>query len=1099
MKYLLTLILGRAGTGKTAFVMNEIKRKVEACEEGTLLIVPEQYSHYAERQLCAVCGDELSLYAETVSFSRLCINVLAQTGNAGLRSLDTTGQILAVNKALEIVNRNLKVYGKEKRTRVETLKKLLEALREFRNLNISVNTLKTAEKQVSNPLKDKLHDLILIYDTFNNLLLEHGGDTTQRISLLAERIAESSAGFDGQHIYIDGFNDFTVQEINVIEELLKKNANVTICLTCDLNEESDIFKIPQKTVTQLQHLATTLGIKAIIESKDSNACKDTAIDQTRSPELTFLEKYLFTEYINNSDCPVYKGKNNAITIYSAPSRYTECEYAAYEILKLVRSGYRWRDIGVMSRDWDEYGSLCENVFERYGIPVFTSGKVDILCKPPITVIDAALEITAWGMEHRSVFKYLKTGLIDISIEECAMLENYVLKWQIRGNSWYREWKMSPKGYSLRDESDNLLLEKINLIRERVVSPLKTLCDGFKRESTSGEKLKKLYNFLEEIKLPERLVEKAKTLVENNELRLADEYTQLWEITLKAMDQMHSILKNDLFNAIEFHKLFILALSQNNVGVIPVSIDRTALGDMAMSRRRDLKCLILLGATDENMPNIIKSNGMLSENERIELNEKVKDLPAGLNERLYREMNMLYSTLTQPSEKLVIMYPLGEKQRPSFIISRLCYMFGETEKTVEQEEYMVSARIPYEELRNSKEKRSVGLAGAFMTRQHEQLSAAAAQKLYGKDLSLSATRVGAYYSCPYSFFMKYGLKLQTRNIVEYDGLAAGNFIHDILESVIRNIKDSKGFTDIDVESCLKTANGFIKEYEKTVLLDFDNNENKRLEFLFRRYSGNVEYIIRDTINEINNSYFKPLDPELDMKELSGELIGRIDRVDGYEHDGRLYIRVIDYKTHKSAYSLDLSDVLYGRNMQMLMYLFALEKHGYNLYKKSMAPAGVLYVPTRDVVLNVKRDKKDDSEAIERLRINDMRRSGLIINDPDVINAMEINETKTYLPKMEDSDGVLTGDSLISREQFTLLSDHVTDKLQSAEENILNGDNICRPYYNGEQDNGCSYCEYKPICNFDETNGDMRYNTIKKKPNEVWQILEKKHHENAFKSN
>ena len=48
-----------------------------------------------------------------------------------------------------------------------------------------------------------------------------------------------------------------------------------------------------------------------------------------------------------------------------------------------------------------------------------------------------------------------------------------------------------------------------------------------------------------------------------------------------------------------------------------------------------------------------------------------------------------------------------------------------------------------------------------------------------------------------------------------------------------------------------------------------------------------------------------------------LSGKIDRLDGFIQDGTLYVKVADYKTGKKTFHL--SDLLYGINMQMFVYL------------------------------------------------------------------------------------------------------------------------------------------------------------------------------------
>ena len=1130
---MLTLLIGRAGTGKTEHIMNEIKRKMDSGETGMLLIVPEQYSHDAERQLCAICGDRLSLYAETLSFTRLCNNVLSEAGEAGSRSLDASGQILAMHRALESVAPSLKVFG-IKRMRTEILERLLEAIKEFKSLNIAPQTLENASNRTRGPLSEKLKDLALIFDAYDTLLQVHGSDTADRLTLLADFIGESSVGNTG-HIYFDGFNDFTIHEICVIEELLRKKAKITVCLTYDPDDDGEIFKIPQKTAAQLSRLAEDHGVRlnqeyflpeptpltqagrptASTRAPEPHAYLPTASTRTpephadlpnastRAPELIFLEKHLFSDAP-----PKYPGQCNAITVYAAPTHYVECEYAAYKVWELVRNGSRWRDIGVMARDWEEYGSICENVFEKYGVPFFSGGKADILTKPPITLIDAALEIATSGWEYRSIFRYLKSGLLDIMTDQCALLENYVLRWQIRGSLWTREWTMPPYGYSRKKDDDEEHLKQINELRKQLIKPLTNLRDGIKGESNAEVKLRALYRFLEEIKLPEHLAEKAREFNERGEMRLADEYVQLWDITINAMEQMNTILGDDKLSAIEFRKLFTLALSQNDVGVIPVSLDRTALGGMAMSRRRDLKCLIILGATDENLPTLSKNTGALSDHEKALLRKLGTDIPAGLEDRLYREMNMLYSTLTLPSDKLVVIYPTSAGQRPSFIIKRLTAMFDKKEETLSADEYMTAAEVPYLELLRSKGQPvsypgNTGTETASLTsattlapnqptiqptptyKQNRNLSRQAAAQLYGKEFSLSATRVDRYYACPYKHFLQNGLRLEPRIPAEFDAAAAGIFMHYVLDGVFCEIKEGEGFKDIKEESYLKLTNKYIGKYVDEVLLNFEG-KNKRFEYLFRRYQEDVIYVVSDMIEELRRSGFEPLDLELDMSTLSAAERGLIDRVDGFTHEGKLLLRVIDYKTRNEAYSFDLTDVLYGRDMQMLIYLFALEKYGNVRYDAQIEPAGVLYVPARDVILNAPRNASQTD--IRQMRKSEMRRSGLILNDPDVLEAMESGAEKDYLPVKTTKEGEIIGDSLISSKQIEVLSKHVSNMMQNAKEKIKSGDNECVPYYKSANDNACSYCEFHTVCGFDEETGDKRRVVSRKKPEDVWEAME-----------
>ena len=1055
---MLTLILGRAGIGKSMYVMNDIRRRGEAGETGLLLIVPEQYSHDAERQLCVVCGDGLSMYGETLSFTRLCGRVFSETGGAAEYVLDIGGQILVMYRALESVATHLKVIG-AKGLRAEILEKLLDAVKEFKSLNITPEAIERVAGQAANPLRDKLRDLALLYNAYDALLHSYGHDNADRLAILADRIKDSGIRNTGQ-IYFDGFNDFTALELRVIEELLIKNTEVTVCLTCETeNDDGEVFMLPNRTAGQLRRLATEYGAE-IREISDL----EYGIQNFRSDELVFLEKHFFEQSIK-----MFPGKCHAISVYSAPTRYAECEYAAYIVWKLVRGGYRWRDIGVMARDWEEYGPICENTFEKYDIAYFSSGRSDILEKPPAALIDAALDIATSGFEYKSVFRYLKTGLLGITTDDCAELENYVINWNIRSAMWAREWTLPPGDNGKEVHEDALI--RINNLRRRIAEPLTLLREGVRGVTEASAKLLALYNFFENIRLPERLAEKTDKLEKLGETRLADEYAQLWDIIIDAMEQFYTIVGDTEISAIEFRRLFALTLSRYDVGVIPVSLDRTVIGGMAMSRRRDLKCLIVLGATDENLPMLTGRGGALSDSEREELSRLGVEIPAGIEDRINREMNMLYSTFTLPSRELIVTYPTGGDERPSFIVKRIASMFGINAITLREEEYMSAALTPFNEL---------ALMGTIARAGRGELSKSAAQELYGQELSLSASRVEKYYSCRYLYFLQSGLRLTPRVQEGFEAPATGVFMHYVLEGVSREIKASVGFKNADEELCRNLIMRYIKQYVHNELYDFES-KNARFKYLFGRLETDVLSVVLDMLEELKVSDFEPLDFELDFS-LSG-IRGIIDRVDGWTRDGKLYIRVIDYKTGKEPFVL--SDVLYGKNMQILIYLTALQKYGGSKYGTDIVPAGMLLVPARDVIANMPRNST--GEEIEKNRVNKLRRSGLVLADPFVLEAMENGDEKKYLPVKMTKTGV-TGDCLVNQDQVTLLSDHVEYMLDRAAEEILDGKIECSPYYKSKESNACLYCEYHAICAFDENSGDERHYIRKLKTSEVWEALE-----------
>lgn len=69
-------------------------------------------------------------------------------------------------------------------------------------------------------------------------------------------------------------------------------------------------------------------------------------------------------------------------------------------------------------------------------------------------------------------------------------------------------------------------------------------------------------------------------------------------------------------------------------------------------------------------------------------------------------------------------------------------------------------------------------------------------------------------------------------------------------------------------------------------------------------------------------------------------GSVDRVDIMPRADITYLRIIDYKTGTKQFKL--SDILYGINLQMLLYLHSIEASGCDKYGE-IVPAGILYMP------------------------------------------------------------------------------------------------------------------------------------------------------------
>ena len=464
---MLKIFYGAAGTGKSAAIMDEIRRS-EGSGVRCVLLVPEQYSHEAERELCSVCGDGLSLYAEVLSFTGLAREVSAECGGTAAEYLDKGGRLLCMALAADGLYSRLRVYGAA-RHKAELQTMLISAVDELKSACVTSGQLLAAADNCEGALGDKLHDLGLILEAYDGVVANGRADPSDRLSVLAGQIERSSIGA-GTRVFVDGFTDFTAQERRVIRALLPL-ADVTVCLTCDDPASgSEVFSLARRTARALRDAAAGDGVAAEIVSVPRGG--------ERTP-MAFLEENLFgwTDEVCSA--------SGAIRLVRASGVAAECELAPAEMRRLVReTPCRWRDIAVAVRGFEDYRAPLEEACRRAGVPLYASARTDIFTRPLPALVAAAFDILSDGWSYESVFTYLKTGLTGISRADCDALENYVLLWSLRGTAWTRAepWRQHPDGFGGKATPESeALLEKLDALRRDVAAPLA----AFERRGKGG--------------------------------------------------------------------------------------------------------------------------------------------------------------------------------------------------------------------------------------------------------------------------------------------------------------------------------------------------------------------------------------------------------------------------------------------------------------------------------------------------------------------------------------------------------------------------------------------------------------------------------------
>ncbi len=1095
------LILGRAGAGKTARVFQEIADGVRAGQGGMILLVPEQYSHEAERELCRAAGDSLSLYGEVLSFTGLARKVFSQCGGQR-RRLDGGGQLLCMAVAAEAVSGSLRVYRGARRD-PRLLESLLGNIEQLKAAGLGAEELSAAAGKFPGALGDKLRDMALLMEGYAAAQGRSAADPADIMTALAELIGDSPS-VRGK-FYVDGFSDFTELEKGVLRALIRAGAELTVCLTCGADDGDPALSLAGDTARWLEKTAEEYGQTLSREWMEP--------DRARSA-LGFYCAHLFDF---TGDTP--PENDGSIRLVTAGDIYEECELAAARMGSLARQGVRWREMAVAVRGFGDYRTALESACARYEVPLFLAGRGDILRKSVPLFISSALEAVCRGYEYEAVFGYLKTGLAAVTPEECDRLENYALLWSIRGNMWDRPFTMHPEGYNRSfDEDSGALLEQLNALRERVIAPLKKLEAAVKAAGTARAQAAALADFLTDVDLAARLEGRAVELEAAGRQEAAAEYEQLWNIICSALEQFAAVLGDMPMDAEQFQSLFGLMLSKYDVGIIPVSLDRVQAGDIDRMRRRHIKHLFLLGAQDGRLPAPEEGGGIFTPEEREELSALGFSLGSA-EEDLARELGRIYNCLTLPSECLYISWPLsdaeGGETRPSMVAERARALFGiEPERgdilraRTFSREAAFSLAVEGQAGRNeplclaAREYFLQTGSGGELSSLVQTASAGrgspgpeAVRALYGDRPSLSASRAERFGDCRFAYFLQYGLKAKPRQRAVFDQRDYGTFLHYILENVAREVMELGGFAAVEGRKLRQITDTYVDKYIREELDDFAQ-KSARFEYLFRRLRQTVYQVTEDMWQELKSSKFQPLDLELDLtaegvlepgEEDGIRLTGRADRVDGWVKDGVLYIRVTDYKTGVKKFSL--SDVCQGMDLQMLLYLFTLQKRGKSHFKADeIRPAGVLYFPARFSA--VRTDGNVSDEELAALRRTSARRSGLILGDEAVIEAMEPGEEKRFLPIKFTKAGDYTKDSaahLASLEQFGALSRYIGGTLRAMAAELRAGSVAADPWFKNARDNACARCDYGKACMFDEGRDAWRLRT-RLAPAEAWERIE-----------
>ncbi len=1061
---MLYLVRGRVKSGKTSYIIDKIKSSKDM---GNLLIVPEQFSHVTERLLCERLGNSASLYTEVTSFRRLASKVKAEFGGVAANIIGNGTRMLHLHSAVADVLPSLSSLSRDM-LRPEKLEAMLALIDEFKSYGISPEKLAALAGEMSASLARKVSDISLIFAAYENRLGEDSFDAYDELAFVADSVSKTDF-FRGRSVYFDCFYGFTALQFDIIDAAIKSadDVYVTLELPREASESADnsIFDEALTARKTLLSLADKNGIKV----------QEVFLEREKTDALGYLDLALSSEEKGLSPFPAPE-----ICISTSDTVFEECELAAGYVLKKITEGARFRDFSVAVCD-KSYLRICEAVLKRFGIPSYSNQASDLLSKPVVSLIMTALEICVRDFKCDLVTEYIKTGFAGISAGSLDIFENYLYTWSPKSYEWQtgKDFEKNPFGIASHEtEESKSLLNIINRVRRKVYEPVNELREAIKKNNGGEDVATALYDFINRINLPRRVSASVYLAELSSRFEDAQEGEAILGILYEVIDDIGRI-KSEKIAPEDICHLFKLVVSQYELATIPATIDCVNISDLSRADGERCNYRIVLGANDGAFPAAESDSGFLTDNDRRELSDLGISLAPAFCDRIFNDLRRVHSVLCSAEKELYIssltLSSNGEEMYEADSVSKIREQFPDFSSAMSLSDARALSRTPcfddcvssgkkivFDETDTELSKKLSDIQRNSLNTRGPIISKDNIEAVFGKKIRLSASRADLFSSCRYAYFLRYGLSAYPKERAEISPIEAGNLMHYVLEKVICRLV-AEGTYDDD------TARKFTREAVSEYLSENLGDTGKlpgRMQFLLSRIERTVIAAVLDICNELRSGSFTPSEFELSFAnggdlpalEISGEtslvsFSGKVDRIDTFSKDGKLYFRVIDYKSGTKHFSLD--ETVNGIGMQLLLYMFALEEMGEQRYGEIPHAAGVMYVPLARSYSETRGEKDTVT-----------KREGAILKNFDIINAMEFGEEKKYIPVSFKRDGSLTASSIaLTENEFDRIKKRLQDILKRIGDELSSGIIDPNPYRDGNSDS-CKWCDYKSVCAFDE---------------------------------
>ena len=1077
----LNLITGAKKSGKTERMIELLK----IAPADSYMLVPERNLLFYEKTILEKLGEASAFLTETLSFRKLSLKLIEGSDKFGtVRLLDNETRNMILSSVIMSNKKSLKLYREGGKS--DYCEMVSSQITEFKRHLITRETIESLIEDEETPpsLKDKLHDLKIIFPEYEKRLSDTFSDCDDIITTAA-RISEETNAFENKKVYIDGFTGFTAQELLLIKSMLTCGAEVFVSLDYTEQYGKIIGDLYYSVGITKRKLASLCGETKIIN------CDGVA---DNNPEKEHLIKNYMTAKGK------YKEKTRSIFYDVYPTPGEETNAAVSYVAEKIAGGAEPGDFLIIAADFERSLHFLGKQFEGFNIPYYGDIKNSVSELPVYSVIESVFEIILAPNNTDTAINYLKSVCVSEKYRQSGFVfENFLRSSGIKGYILFGGGGVD-KLISSAYKFDRTTEPQIREIYDKFILPLVELRAKIKKGASAKEYSAALYRFFEDISLPDIVTEIAEEFEKDGNRVRGLRYVQVYNALIEILEKSCLILSDSEISFVEFKNILNDNLSAKSIAGVPLGCNNVLITGLHSVPAETFPYVIFINANDGVLIPAAHE-GFINEEDRRFMQKKGVELSLSPEEKTTEEYLKIFTVMTSFTKELIISSarfdPEGGELVQAEAVGYLYDIFDNiggvrhTEKIYTKKTLLTEGVMDiYGHLK------SEGADKLRALYNDKEFSASAGEviKRIGtppktdividgivdhlpETLPISITSFEKYRSCAFSYYLRYILKGKERDIYSINNAGIGTLSHMVLQRFSEKVKkDGRNFSDIDTDYIEKTIDPIVKRAVREVN-DGLFASSRRAKFMAKKVKRSVkrtlmmlkEHFTRGEFTEygFEMTFGRPDSSlpglEIELGENKKILInGTIDRVDTLHTDGNDYIRIVDYKSREKT--LDLYEIFYGINIQLITYLMVMLK---SEISDKLLPGGVLYLSMENPLISV--TKKPDGEALEAEIRKKLVMHGLILKNNDVAKAMDkelfdIGSSDIIDIKL-DKEKLFASGNVLSLDEFELLFAKTAGNIKKEAEKIFKGKFEIRPVKNGDS-TSCDYCPYAPICCFDD---------------------------------